>query len=441
MARYLPRFTAALLCAIFWHGGDCALAQSKSDVIPGGPAKNNSRILDVFKPVVAKPAESTVAVLVGGKQVALGAVVKADGYIITKDSELSAGDEITVKLKDGKQLPARKISSNNDWDLAMLKVDATDLQPVVWAESKVAPVGNWVATSAPADRPIAVGVVGVATRTMPAGSKRPQPKNSNASGYLGVTMEETDDSTGVRITLVSAKSPAEKAGLKVNDVVLAINGTETLDVDTLRTTIGLHKPGDTVTIRLRRGTKEEELKATLERRPPGMANRGDLQNSMGTDRSERRTGFPIALQHDSDLKASQCGGPLVDLEGRVIGINIARGGRTDTYAIPAESIKPLLADLMVAKVSESTSAAKAMIQEVKKIEAEIKQANAFKVIAEKKLADAKAVLEKLLAAEKAAIQEAKDAEDAKAAAVKKLSDAKTALEKLQADLKKENEKK
>ncbi len=180
-----------------------------------------------------KPAESTVAVLVDGKQVALGAVIKADRLYHHQGQRKLSSEDITVKFKDGTQLAARKISSNNDWDLAMLKVDATDLHPVVWAENKVAPVGNWVATTAPADKPIAVGIVGVAARTMPATSKRPQPKNSNASGYLGVTMEETDDENGVKITLVSPKSPAEKAGLKINDVVIAVNGEETLDVETL----------------------------------------------------------------------------------------------------------------------------------------------------------------------------------------------------------------
>ena len=433
MARYFPHFPAALVCVVLWHGGNGAFAQSKSDVIPGGPSKSNSRILDVFKPVVAKAAESTVAVLVGGKQVALGTVVNADGFIITKDSELQSED-IVVKFKDGKQLAARKISSNNDWDLAMLKVDATDLQPVGWAESKVAPVGNWVATPAPTDKPIAVGVVGVAARKMPPGSKRPQPKNINNSGYLGIQMEDTEDGTGVKITIVTAKSPAEKAGLKVDDVVLAIDGAETLDLEALRTTIGLHKPGDTVTIRLRRGAKEEEIKATLAKRPAELNNRGDLQNAMGTDRSERRTGFPVTLQHDTDLKNTQCGGPLVDLDGRVIGINIARGGRTDTYAIPAEAIKPLLADLMVAKVSTPSLAVKAMLQEVKRIEAAIKSANVAKSAVQTKLDEAKSAVAKKQA-------EIKDLEDAKAAEDKKLAEYKAALEKIQAQLKQENEKK
>ena len=439
MARSFSYIAAVVLGAILFEGGNSAFAQPsrRSDAASGSAAKNNSKILDVFKSVVASSAESTVTILVGGKQVALGTVVKADGFILTKDSELRSED-ITVKFKDGKELSAKKISSNDNWDLAMLKVDAADLKPVTWVDSKVDPVGNWVATPAPADRPIAVGVVSVAARNMPRGSKVPQPKNSNNSGYLGIQMEDSTDGSGVKITLVSPKSPAEKAGLKPNDIVFGINEVETLDLETLRSTIGLHKPGDAVTIHVRRGDAQQDLKATLEKRPADLANRGDLQNSMGTDRSERRTGFPITLQHDTDLKASQCGGPLVDLDGRVIGINIARGGRTDTYAIPAESIKPLLADLYVAKASDTSAVSKALAQKIKLAEALIREANASKETAEKKLSAAKTTLETFQNQIKSVI---KEAEDAKAAAEKKLTDAKAALDKLQADLKKENEKK
>ena len=47
----------------------------------------------------------------------------------------------------------------------------------------------------------------------------------------------------------------------------------------------------------------------------------------------------MILQHDSVLKPSECGGPLVDLDGKVVGINIARAGRTETYAIPSEVVQ------------------------------------------------------------------------------------------------------
>ena len=62
--------------------------------------------------------------------------------------------------------------------------------------------------------------------------------------------------------------------------------------------------------------------------------------------SNRRNGFPVILQHDSVVLPEDCGGPLCDLDGHVIGINISRAGRVETYAIPSEVIQPLLSDLM-----------------------------------------------------------------------------------------------
>jgi serine protease Do len=72
-------------------------------------------------------------------------------------------------------------------------------------------------------------------------------------------------------------------------------------------------------------------------------------NRMGGPLSERRNGFPTILQHDAVLRPSDCGGPLVDLDGKVIGINIARAGRTESYAAPAEALLPLMYDLMSGK--------------------------------------------------------------------------------------------
>lgn len=397
---HTPRTWAAVLAiAVLFGGSVSAQPKSKNNEPPGGASRYNSKIVDLFKTSVNKSADSTVAVLVDGKQAALGTVIKDDGYILTKDSELRS-DKIAVKFRDGKELPAKKISTNETWDLAMLKVDTKGLKPIVWADSKVAPVGNWVATTAPADRPISIGVVSVASRSMPPGPKIPLPKNNNERGYLGIQMEDADTLDGVKIVEVSPKSPAEKAGFMKNDVIIAVDGKDTLDLQTLGATIGRHKPGETITIRFRRGEKEDEAKATLEKRPAGLGfDRGDMQNSMGTDRSERRTGFPVTLQHDTDLKASQCGGPLVDLDGNVIGINIARGGRTDTYAIPSENVRPLLPDLLAAK-SIPVKTISPLLEKIREARDLLKKAEEEKTAADKKVADAKAALEKLLEEQK-----------------------------------------
>jgi serine protease Do len=76
---------------------------------------------------------------------------------------------------------------------------------------------------------------------------------------------------------------------------------------------------------------------------------GNPQDRMGSTLSNRRGGFPFILQHDSILKHTDCGGPLVDLDGQVVGINIARAGRVETYAIPADEVRLLLPNLMAGK--------------------------------------------------------------------------------------------
>ena len=107
-------------------------------------------------------------------------------------------------------------------------------------------------------------------------------------------------------------------------------------------------------LKITRDEKEQDLRITLGTRPgsKGGKSRSDQQNNMGSKLSERRAGFPIILQHDSVLKPTDCGGPLVNLDGQVVGINIARAGRVESYAIPSEAVRPLLEKLKVKKLDE-----------------------------------------------------------------------------------------
>ena len=355
--------------------------------------KSTPAVTKAFKEVVAKPSESTVAVFVGGKQVALGTVIDSEGYILTKDSQLvdekgKAGLEITCKTKDGKEYTARKIGMNEPYDIALMKLEVDSesitFHAVEWSPSKIAPVGNWVAAPGLGDVPVTFGVVSVAARKMPPNPFRSlNPKR----GYLGVSLADFDKANekGVKVTDVSKPSAADKAGLKADDVILSVNGKETPNMEVLKKTIGSFSPGDTLKLVVKRGDKKEEFKATLDKVPE---NRGDMQNNLGSKLSDRRDGFPVALQHDSVIKPTDCGGPLVDLDGHVIGINIARGGRTDSYAIPSEEITKLLPDLM-SKVS------KVLDDRITEMEKTVATAETEKIAAEKKLKDAQASLERL----------------------------------------------
>ena len=136
-----------------------------------GDRKGNPSFLGAFHEVVAGPSNSTVRILCkkGDKdeEVAYGAIVGADGWIITKASELK-DRPVMCRLKDGRELTAKVVGVENRTDLALLKVDAKNLKPVVWGDSKTAVPGNWVAVPGLNSEPVAVGVVSVAARKVTA---------------------------------------------------------------------------------------------------------------------------------------------------------------------------------------------------------------------------------------------------------------------------------
>ena len=64
------------------------------------------------------------------------------------------------------------------------------------------------------------------------------------------------------------------------------------------------------------------------------------------DVSLRRAGFPVVLIHDTIAGRRQCGGPVFDLEGQVVEVNIARFHRCSTFAIPQQRISHLVRVLL-----------------------------------------------------------------------------------------------
>lgn len=314
--------------------------------------KSNPQLMATLAEVVAKPSSYTVRInyptprnWLGQtyKHAALGTIVDEHGWIVTKFSELKA--EPVCQLKDGRQFSGTIVGINKTYDLAIIKIDASNLPAVEWRDSKAAEVGAWVASAGIDKEPVAVGVVSVASRTIP-GRAGPRTAPNPNGGYLGVMMEQAEG--GVKIKEVMPNTAAAKAGLKVDDLITAVDNMPILDLDTMMETLAKKKPADKVVVKIVRDGKPMELTAELGRRPPN-ANRGDFQNAMGSVLSERRGGFPTILQHDTVIKPADCGGPLVDLDGKTVGINIARAGRTESYAIPSEVVLTLLDDLKAGK--------------------------------------------------------------------------------------------
>jgi serine protease Do len=73
-----------------------------------------------------------------------GFVVSADGYILTNHHVIEGATRVSVQLLDGRVFDARVIGSDANTDVAVLKVDATDLTPSALGSSDDVRVGEWV---------------------------------------------------------------------------------------------------------------------------------------------------------------------------------------------------------------------------------------------------------------------------------------------------------
>ena len=298
-------------------------------------SKSASDFVSVFSPAIASVTPATVIVTDGKRQIALGTIVGSEGLVLTKASELKG--KVTCELADGRKLLASIQGIDPKTDLALLKIEAKDLVVATINPSAKPKVGAWVVTVGPDETPLTVGVVGCNSRKI---------KGSRA--MMGVFLADLEPGKkGVRINQVTANSPAERANILVNDIITAIDGKETPDRSTLQETVAAYSPGDRITITILRRRKEIEISLTLGdgNKINPMMDRSNQQNRMGSTLSSRRNDFELAMQHDSPLQAKQCGGPLVDLSGNVVGINIARSGRVDSLALPSEVVLPILQEL------------------------------------------------------------------------------------------------
>ncbi len=337
------------------------------------------QVRQAFRPVVAEVRRATVQIRSKGRRIAYGGIVGPDGWVLTKASLLHG--ELTVRLLSGKEYEARLVGMDRKYDLAMLKIDTTGLATLDLSgltsldlpgltsidlsgtkpsrsdllvstkgtteidEKKIATnslrAGDWVATPGLGRDPAAIGVVSVAPR-----------KIERRRGILGIRMEIHNKATrGVKIAQVFDGTGAAEAGIQAGDLLVAIDETSVANTVEVREVMKAYNPGDQIAVTVTRDKKRLRLNAILTGQVKDFRNRAQYQNNLGGKLSKRRFGFPMALQHDTVLKPNDCGGPLVDLDGRVVGFNIARSGRTESYALPTAVVKERLYDLMSGRLA------------------------------------------------------------------------------------------
>jgi serine protease Do len=267
-----------------------------------------------------------------------GIIISPDGYIVTNNHVVNGAMEIRVTLHDRRTYAAKLVGTDKLTDLAVVKINATDLPCLPWGNSSALKQGQTVlAFGSPFGYfrdSVTRGIVSAVNRSNPYSddARKPggyiqtdaaiNPGNSGgplvdaegevvgintflisdsgsfagagfaipsqiagpisaeliksgkvSHGYLGIGIEDVTpdnakffdvrNSYGAVVTQVTPDSPGGHAGLRVGDVITAINGQKVDTASELQMTVSDNMPGKSVALEILRDGKPQSISATL----------------------------------------------------------------------------------------------------------------------------------------------------------------------------------
>ncbi|ENW04232.1 Do family serine endopeptidase [Acinetobacter beijerinckii] len=153
--------------------------------------------------------------------------------------------------------------------------------------------------------------------------------------YLGIMLQDIDRNLaeayklpkpeGSLITQVTAKSPAEKAGLKSGDVILKINGASISRTSDLLNVLNRVAPGQTVQLEVLRDEKTRTISATLGTAPD--------DTPAAEDKNNPTSGLGMSIRNLTEAEQSR-----LDVRGGILVQDVKRGGLASLSNIVAGDV-------------------------------------------------------------------------------------------------------
>jgi putative serine protease PepD len=279
---------------------------------------------------VAKALLPTVVEISQGSGLGSGFIYDKSGYIMTAAHVVQGASQVDVRLYDGTKVSGRVVGIDETNDVAVVKISHSGLAAAPLGVNDTVQVGQLaVAIGSPfgLNETVTAGIISSTDRILDDGREVIQtdapinPGNSGGvlanrqgrvigindaiqsgngsdgnvgigfaipidlaaksataivqgktvqTGYLGVSMAPaTGGQDGALVQEVTQGSPADKAGLRVGDLVVAVDGQAVQSYSELGARIRAHKPGDKVTLKVIRDGNETTVTATLAQRPAG----------------------------------------------------------------------------------------------------------------------------------------------------------------------------
>ncbi len=112
--------------------------------VKGTHEVKQQRVPDAFKFFFGNPRQQQQSQARPFRGLGSGVIIDADeGYIITNNHVVAEADEILITLKDGRQIEAKKLGSDEASDIALLQIDADDLTEIKISDSDSLRVGDF----------------------------------------------------------------------------------------------------------------------------------------------------------------------------------------------------------------------------------------------------------------------------------------------------------
>lgn len=223
--RHWPRRVAggAVVLALIAGGGTAGgfVAEHYADRATAAASATSATAIAVTEggslaPVAAKLSPSIVTVLIdGANESALGSgvVLSADGLILTNNHVISSGGTVSVRLADGRTVPASVVAADSGHDLALVRATGVSgLAPVTFGSDASVAVGDPVlAFGAPLGLAgtVTSGIVSALNREVGTGTEQlsgllqtDAPINEGNSG--GALVDTSGNVIGINVAIATA---------------------------------------------------------------------------------------------------------------------------------------------------------------------------------------------------------------------------------------------
>lgn len=314
----------------------------------GGNAKDTLTVPEVAALVEDSVVEITTEQIVTGsfmqqyisEGAGSGVIITADGYIVTNHHVIDGATNINVRLANGTEYAAKLIGSDAKSDLAVIKVEATDLKPAAYGKSSELNVGETVvAVGNPLGKlggTVTSGIISALDREITIDNTTMRLLQTDTAINPGNSGGGMFNTSGQLVGIVNAKS----AGEEIEGLGFAI------PIDTAAKVVeDLLKVGY-VTGRVDPGFTFVEVNDAMTAMMYRVSEMGLYISAVGTDSDAAKAGFQsgdyVVSVEGTKVKTEAEANAVIDQKkvGETLTMVIKRSGKEQTMTLTLSEYKP-----------------------------------------------------------------------------------------------------